>query len=485
MRSAEAEIGLDLEQLGEVGIEFAQAIEQPGLAEQHDLQVERDGLRLDRHGLAAIQNLGEVLDLDLGFAQGALERFPGDVLLQQLERIDQQEAAIGNVQAARLDEHEVSDDRHQQGDVLHLADQIGKRRQGQRNDGRAARGRIVDQEVDLVTVEGNLFAPLALPLLVATGARLQRVDMRDEILVDRVEIGVDRPVGIVAAGQRIQQIADDGLAQLAVERAHAFLRVCADGLEPFHRPFELVLQLARTLAQPLAVRLRQPPIFVVRERQPIALRREVEMALTLDQREALALRRATQCLQRAVDSAAELFLDGPAPLAIVFALEQLRHGRLKRFDELPHRVFEHGTFARGEAQRRRPVRRRKIVDVAPVGRRRHIRRETLERAADRTAPAAALRTGDEDVVAGLRNPGAEGDGAHGAVLADGAGQIGQARRGVERQACWIGLQAEPVRGHGLDHSFPITPRRPFSGRSDFTIASPGRRAEALRREGRN
>ena len=44
---ARGEIGLHLEELREIGIEIAQAPEEPRLAEQHDLQIERNGLRLD------------------------------------------------------------------------------------------------------------------------------------------------------------------------------------------------------------------------------------------------------------------------------------------------------------------------------------------------------------------------------------------------------------------------------------------------------
>ena len=58
------EVGLHLEQLEEVGVEFAQHVVEEPVAHQRDLHVERDGLRLERDRADESEGLAQRLDAD-------------------------------------------------------------------------------------------------------------------------------------------------------------------------------------------------------------------------------------------------------------------------------------------------------------------------------------------------------------------------------------------------------------------------------------
>ena len=349
------EIRLHLEELGEIGIELAQAIVKPRLAEQHDLDVERNGFGLDGHRLAAVENLGEVGDADLRLAQRALQRLPRNVLLQEIERIDQQKAAIGRMQRARADEHEIGDHGDEQRHVLDLAQQLRQRGKVQRQNRRALPALIVDEQIHLIAVERHV-AAFVVVLVVAAGFGLQRIDMDHHVLEDGFEMRVRLGMAVIGVRQRLHQPADFRLAQFAIERAQLLERLLA-------RAVQATASSGR--ARPCSSRVRSER----RSRSAFGIWRysssdsvrpsrcgaKSKPSLAFDQRQAHRLRFAADLFERAFDGAPVIVFDGAALLAILVALEELRHRVLERVDELAHDALEHRALACRKTQRERPM----------------------------------------------------------------------------------------------------------------------------------
>ena len=80
------EIGGDLEQLGEFLVMVAQQVVESRRTDQHDLDVERDRLRCERHRARHAQQLLQCLDADLAGIERALQRGPAVIAGQQLVR---------------------------------------------------------------------------------------------------------------------------------------------------------------------------------------------------------------------------------------------------------------------------------------------------------------------------------------------------------------------------------------------------------------
>ena len=120
------EIGLHLEQAGEVRIERRQHVVELAVAEQHDLDVEGDRLGIERLRGDEACRLRRLLDANLARLDGALQRLPGERRQQQPAGIEQQVAAVGLVQGAGLDQQEVGDQRAHLGEMLDPADQVAE-----------------------------------------------------------------------------------------------------------------------------------------------------------------------------------------------------------------------------------------------------------------------------------------------------------------------------------------------------------------------
>lgn len=153
------EIDLNLEQLVEIGIQPAQHVVKRTVANQDDLDVERDWLRLQRYGADQAHHLAEGLDLDMLGAQRALQRLPGIGLHEQAQGVDHQEAAIGSVQGAGLDQGEIGQQRAHLGDMFDPPDQVGVGRQVFLHHRRAGAvftvAPVADHDVDLIAPLGT------------------------------------------------------------------------------------------------------------------------------------------------------------------------------------------------------------------------------------------------------------------------------------------------------------------------------------------
>ena len=102
-RHLRGEIGAHLEQLFELLVVGVERVVGLRVADQHDLDVERDRLRdQGRRGQHA-HLLRQVLDADARVAQSLFQRLPAQRLAQEHPRVQQQIAAVGAMQRAGLD----------------------------------------------------------------------------------------------------------------------------------------------------------------------------------------------------------------------------------------------------------------------------------------------------------------------------------------------------------------------------------------------
>ena len=120
------EVGQHLEVLRGIRIGRGQQVVQHAVAEQHDLHVERDRIRLQRHRRGHAHEPRGVLDHDLLAQQGTLQRGPALGFGEQVAQVDHDRAAIGAMQAARLDQPEIRHQRALHREVLDAADKIAQ-----------------------------------------------------------------------------------------------------------------------------------------------------------------------------------------------------------------------------------------------------------------------------------------------------------------------------------------------------------------------
>ena len=118
------EIRRHLEQLVEIRVVLLQQVIEQAVAEQHDLDIQRHRLRLQRDGADQAVHLAQRFDANLARLQGAFQAFPGKGLHQHFAHVQQQVAAVGPVQRTRLDQGEIRHQRAQLGDMLDPPDQV-------------------------------------------------------------------------------------------------------------------------------------------------------------------------------------------------------------------------------------------------------------------------------------------------------------------------------------------------------------------------
>jgi hypothetical protein len=236
------EVGRHLEQLAELRIVLGEQVIQHAVADQDHLGVERDRLRLQRHGADQAVHLAERLDADLAGGQRALEALPGERLGQQLERIQQQVAAVGLMQRARLDQQEVGDQRTELGNVLDPSDQVlvgGV----VLVDHRRAFGRLAPhQQVDAKAVEIGQLAGERGQAGQGFLGMAELVHALDDVLLHLVQVAAHRRVVRIAAAQVVDQVADGEQHRFLVELAHALEAFAPPLMDLANDLFQFLLQ---------------------------------------------------------------------------------------------------------------------------------------------------------------------------------------------------------------------------------------------------
>ena len=188
------EVRLHLEEPREVGIVGGQQIVELAIAEQHHLEVERDRLGIERLRRDQARHLGRLLDADLARLDGALQSLPGERRQEEPARIDQEIAAVGPVQRARLDQEEIRHQRAHLREVLDAADQVAVGRVVLLDDGGARRSilPVCGHDVDLIAAEAGVLRAVDRPpddgvLLLAGGEKQRHV--AHHVVPGRFEIG--------------------------------------------------------------------------------------------------------------------------------------------------------------------------------------------------------------------------------------------------------------------------------------------------------
>ena len=216
------EVSNHFEQLGEVGVVGLQQVIQLALADQDDLDVERDRHGVERHRVDQRQHLAERFDPNLARTQGAFQTLPGIRLHQQLVRVEDEIAAVGLVQCARFDEGEVGDQGAEVFDVLDPADEVGVGGVIGRHHRRAGEAVAIDQDVDLVAAEtGRRRQGETVQQRWRLRGFAEFVGVLDEVGLDVVEIGAHGlDVGVFVA-QLAELVFHRQAGKLAVEGAQA------------------------------------------------------------------------------------------------------------------------------------------------------------------------------------------------------------------------------------------------------------------------
>ncbi len=403
------------------------------LADHHDLEVERYrlGFQGDRRRVA--HELGQRFDPDLAVDQRPLELFPGIGLGQQLAGVDDQEAAVGLVQRARLDQREVGDQGAEPGGMLDPSDQVGDHRRVLDDHRRAVGIAVVDQDVDLVPLErGRLVAAgqlvgvphqvgdrLAATLARRVGRGAQEVvDVVDDVVLDPAEESDHLGQVVERFAHRADQVRNHGPGDFAIELDQLLARLFLPGGGAAHGLGHALLQRLDVLAVAGPLLLGQLVEHFGLDRLAVAPRREHEAVGAAQDQDALLARRLLQLAEGFLVALLERLLDGGAARLVLVGFEGTRDAGAQVAQELDHRRAQRQGPARRQPQGDRLVRLVEIVDVADVGRLGHVRRRPFEEVADDAVLAGAGLSQAEQVVALALDADAEADRLDRAGLAD-------------------------------------------------------------------
>jgi hypothetical protein len=178
---------------------------------------------------------------------------------------------------------------------------------------------------------------------------------------------------------------------------------------------------------------------------------EAETLRRPDHRQPLLARLRLEALDRVVLVRPQLLQD-PGRVALErLALERAREARPALVDQPRHLGAEFAAAARRELERRRTVRVREVVDVAPVGRRRLRRGARVQHAAHGRRLPGARGAQDEEVVAGTPHRDAERRRGDGALLTDHAIRRRELRGRREAERRRVADRAELAGLEGARH----------------------------------
>jgi hypothetical protein len=446
------EVRGDLEELGEVRIVGVQQVVEQALPHQHHLEVEGDGLGVERHRSDERELLPQRVDADLARAQRSLERLPGEGLGEQLQRIEDEVAAVRAVQHARLDQAEVGHERAHLRDVLDAADQRVVARLVLIDDRRAGGGGVLDQHVHRVAAEHRL-GRLGLRHRdaeehhrLAVLRLAEGLGVLEHVFLDLAQVVLHLRQRAVFGLQLLDQAAHRGARHLAVQGAQP-----AQGFAPPLRHlgedfFQLPLERVDRALQPLLLLRRQLRELLGLHDPFAGERAEAEAARRAHERYALGARPLADVVQHLLLAAAELVLDLLAPVAVFVGFEGGRHGGAQVFHQPLHAGAERRRLSRRQRQRARPVRRLEVEDVAPVRGRRQPARLRLELPPHDGVAAEAFRAHGEKIVALAPHADAELDRAERARLAEEALQVLEVGGAAEGEGRRVAAAAELLGG---------------------------------------
>ena len=258
------------------------------------------------------------------------ERLPGERRKQQPARIQQQIAAVGAVQRARLDQQEVGDQRAHLGDVLDASDQIAEGRVLLLDDRRSGARRAVavrDHHVDHVAPEAHVVRRIDRLLddgVVFLAGRQEHADVANEIEADGLQV-VDGGRHVrEGRNQVVHRLDDGGLGHLLVQVLQARAPLLVGLGQALEDGAELPLQGLDLGFDVAPHALRQGVEHLGLDDLALVHRRHGEAGRGAQDGDVLALRLLVQRLERLLVAGAELLVDGAPAHLVVFALEQRR-----------------------------------------------------------------------------------------------------------------------------------------------------------------
>lgn len=249
---ARFEVHRHLEQFPEVRVELIQQVVEEPVADQHDFDVQRNRLGIERHRADQAERLPDGFDPNRVRAQRTLEAFPRKRLEQHAPGVDEQVTAVGLVQRGRLDVREVGDEHPHVGHVFDAANQILKRRLVFIDDRRAGDPPVIVEHVHLIPAQRRLGG--AGPgdqrverarLLLTLFRPPEIVRVLDHVFLERGEIALHPGLALVRLLQLVDQRIDRRFRGGVFERPDLLVAVTLplrhfvqDLLEIAFEPFE-------------------------------------------------------------------------------------------------------------------------------------------------------------------------------------------------------------------------------------------------------
>ena len=381
-RHAVAHLRLDAEELGEAVVGIEQALVEVLVADEDDLEIEGHGQgpqALGAHG--RVRDVGVVLEPRGAGLEGAHEALPGSRVLHEIVHVQDEEPAVGAVDAAGRDEGEVRDQGAELAFALDAAQEVGRSGVILYDNGRALRFGVVHEDVAPVAGAHRVPRGLRLPGILASvrlglgiglpadeGIRIFE-DVLPEILEEAGERGAVRDL-LHALAQRLEHGVEHGahgrfLENLLLVHVSLF-HLCEGVYEAGHM---LRHSLAPVLQGDADTRVETLEV-VLGHAAPLHERIERHVSGLVDvEAEALVLGHVVH----AVDELGALDLVVGQKLLTLFrealAREAAVHVPVNVPDAFLHGLAEAASLSRGKRDERRAVRGLEVVDVDEIRRR--------------------------------------------------------------------------------------------------------------------
>ncbi|MNQ53478.1 hypothetical protein D3C85_675170 [compost metagenome] len=397
------EVDQHAEHFLEVRIVILQRVIQLARADDDDLDLQGDDLRIEGHGGDAAEVAERRLHLQLARMQGALERIPDEGLAEHLLRFENQEAAVGPVQGAGAQLAVAGVERALIGVVFDAAEQVVVGRMRLEHHGRTALGVMADHQgravLLLEQLTGLRIGLFHLDQLVDHG--LQQVDLH------RLQVGADAGIFRVLFRQRRQQRLQRHCDGFFIELAQLVARLALPLRQAGQFFVESFFQGGDIEVEALALGFRQLGELGFVQRLALEHRGEGDVAAVAVQRHVLFQGQLLDHIERLVVALVEGAVDGALLLLIGRVLEYRREGRQQVVDQQVDVGDERPGTARRQLQRARFARLVEVIDVDVVRRGRQTLGLGLEVAFDEREAAGAGLAHDEHVVTGTRHGHAE------------------------------------------------------------------------------
>ncbi len=363
-RDVFVEVHQHAEHLLEVRVGVLQRVVQLARADDDDLDLQRDHLRVEGHGGQAAQLAQRRLHLQLARLQGALERVPHKRLAEHFLGFQDQETAIGTVQRARTQLAIGGVERALVGAVFDTAEQVVVGRVRFKHHRRAAIDRMAHHQA---------WAILLFEQLARLGVGLGVVDQLlnhgfQQVDLHGLQVTANACVLCVFFRQRRQQRLQGQGDGFFVELAQLVVGLTLPLRQAGQFFVEALFQLGNIRVEALAIDFRQLRELGFVQRLAVEHRREGDVGAVAVQRHVFFQRQALDHVQRLVVTLVEGAVDGAFALLIGRVFE---HGR-ERGDKVVDQAVDIGDERRRSAARQfqgtRFARLVKIVDVDPVRR---------------------------------------------------------------------------------------------------------------------